>query len=278
MRSAILRGREHHAYGWIEAVGEGPTAAALSIGGAPKPYAHTDPNEDAAGIGWGSCGSMIVVADAHDGFEASEVLIEHLLGTTAPHWVDGPEAPDADQWQRHAIAALCDANAEILRERTARAGFASTSTLTLAVARPDEGHLLHAAMGDSHLFLVGPAGAREIAPVVHKSRFLGQEPVTSDALAPIVRVGLEPLGDAWAVVAVTDGLSERGIGVEDPAAAVHAAARKTALADPPLRALTLARAVAEAALDAQQKQDAGDNVGVAACWLAEDPARSGAGA
>ena len=269
MRSALLRGREHHTYGWTETVGEGPVAAALSIGGARKRYAHTDPNEDAAGIGWGSAGSVLVVADAHDGFEASEVLVEHLLGTPAPHWVDDPEALDAEHWQRHAVAALCDANAEVLQERTSHGGVESSSTLTLAVVRPDAGQLLHAAMGDSHLFVVDGDGAREIAPVVHKSWFMGQQPVTPVELAPIVRIGLEPLADARCVVAVTDGISEQGIGLEDPAAAILEAARSAAASEPPLRAMALARAVAEAALDAQRKHEAGDNVGVAVCWLGD---------
>ena len=157
----------------------------------------------------------------------------------------------------------------MLQERTSHGGVESSSTLTLAVVRPDAGQLLHAAMGDSHLFVVDGNGAREIAPVVHKSRFLGQEPVTPLALAPIARIGLEPLGDARCVVAVTDGISEQGIGVEDPAAAILEAARSTEASEPPLRAVALARAVAEAALDAQRKNEAGDNVGVAVCWLGD---------
>ncbi len=250
-------------------VGEGPVAAGISIGGARKTYGHTDPNEDAAGVGAGTAGSVLVVADAHDGFEASEVLVEHLVGTPAPHWVDAQDAPDAEHWQRHAVAALCDANDEIQRERTSGAGFASSSTVSLAVVRPDLDRLLYAAMGDSHLFLVGREAAREIGPVVHASRFLGQEPFTAESLAPIARTGLEPLGDARCVVAVTDGISERNIGVEDPAAAVFEAAVAAALADPAMRAMALARGVCEAALAAQRSNRAGDNVAAAVCWLGD---------
>ena len=65
---------------------------------------------------------------------------------------------------------------------------------------------------------------------------------------------------------MTDGLSEDGIGVKDPGAAVGAAALAAAQADAALRPSVLARAVSEAALAAQREQQAGDNVGVAVWW------------
>ena len=107
MRGALLRGREHHTQGWLEVVGDGAVAAAISLGGAPKRYAHADPNEDAAGIGTGASGHLILAADAHDGFEASEVLVGHLLENPGPHWCDEGLGTTPDAWSRHAIAALC---------------------------------------------------------------------------------------------------------------------------------------------------------------------------
>jgi hypothetical protein len=85
---------------------------------------------------------------------------------------------------------------------------------------------------------------------------------------PGVRSGREALGDARAVVLVTDGLSERGIGVSDPAAAVLAAADHAA-AEPhrARRPLEAARRLLELALAAQSRQRAGDNV-AAALYLA----------
>ncbi|MDX1648907.1 MAG: hypothetical protein R3263_03550, partial [Myxococcota bacterium] len=69
MRSAILRGRDHHHLGAVDVVSEGPAAAAISMGGAPKSYAHTDPNEDAAAFALGASGRLVAVADGHRGFE-----------------------------------------------------------------------------------------------------------------------------------------------------------------------------------------------------------------
>ncbi len=272
MRSALLRGREHQVYGWTEIIGDGPVAAAISIGGARKTYGHTDPNEDAAGVGWGPGGAVLVVGDAHDGFEASEVLAEHLLTAPAPQWADDADLLDVAHWPRYALAALCDANADVLRERGARAGFASSTTLTLAVVQPEAGQLHYAAMGDSHLFVVGPSGAREVGGVVtraQKSSFLGHAPFDVDGLGEIARVGSESLADAHCVVAVTDGLSERGIGVEDPVPSVLDAAQTARRAEPALRPMVLARAISEIALAAQREQKAGDNVGIAACWIPE---------
>jgi hypothetical protein len=269
MRSALLRGREHHTYGWTDLIADGPVATAISIGGAPKTYGHTDPNEDAAGAGWGPSGAVLAVADAHDGFEAAEVLVEHLLTAPAPQWADDADLLDGDHWQRYALAALCDGNAEVLRERSSRAGFASSATLTLAVVQPASNRLLFAAMGDSLLFAVGADGAREIGPVethAHKSTFLGQQTFSVEVLTRIARIGEVPLDDAFCVVAVTDGLSEHGIGVKDPADAVAEAALAARRAEIALRPSSFARGVSEVALAAQRDQQAGDNVAVAVWW------------
>ena len=267
MRSALLRGRDFQTYGQTDVVGEANAAAALSIGGARKRYAHTDPNEDAAGFGVGDHGCVLVVADAHDGFEASEVLVESLLANPAPNWTDDDDAPDDARWQRYALAALCDANDDVLRERSSRGGFESTSTLTMALIRPEADRIYHVAVGDSLLFAIEAGGtARELAPSEHRPSFLGNTPLTAEQLAPATRIGSEVLGDVLGLVAVTDGLSERGIGVEVPADAVTAAVTLALAAEPPVRAMTMARAVSEAALAAQVGNKAGDNVGVAVYW------------
>ena len=82
-------------------------------------------------------------------------------------------------------------------------------------------------------------------------------------------VGVEPLDAARAVVLATDGLSERGIGVSDPAGAVAAATSQVEAAPRALRPGNLARRVCECALGAQRRQRAGDNIGVAVAWLAD---------
>ena len=56
LRLALLRGREHVELGAIDVVAEGSAAIAISLGGAPKRYAHVDPNEDAALLALGAGG------------------------------------------------------------------------------------------------------------------------------------------------------------------------------------------------------------------------------
>ena len=69
------------------------------------------------------------------------------------------------------------------------------------------------------------------------------------------------------VVLATDGLSETGIGVIDPAGAVHGAAKASRAFEIELRALEIARRVGDAALEAHRANRAGDNIASAAIWL-----------
>jgi serine/threonine protein phosphatase PrpC len=211
------------------------------------------------------------VADGHSGFEAAELLLDHLLQHPAPQWTGPFEVPGPEQWRRHALAALCDANAEILREQVGLAARTSRTTLCLAVALPRRGVLLHASVGDSHLFRVDGRGAVDLSGRTGPTSFLGQREETPDRLATHCRLGMEPLAGTRALVLCSDGLSEKGIGVDDPAAAVAAAVEEAAQAPPPLRPSTLARRVGERALDAQQRHRAGDNVAVAVAWLEGAP-------
>jgi len=262
---ALLRGREHTSLRAVELIAEGRVAIALSIGGAAKTYDHTDPNEDAAAFVRGASGDVIAVADAHYGFEAAEVTLEHLLASPAIHWADFRDGVQEASWSRHAIAALCDANAEIFRERRDATSLSAT-TLSLAVIRPDMGRILYACIGDSHLFTVSGGSATEVAPCEDRRGFLGEESDGPDALERICRIGAVPLEDVEAVVLATDGLSERGIGVTDPSAAVTSAVAASAEVEAVLRPSVLARELLETALDAHADQRAGDNIAVA-CWL-----------
>lgn len=268
MRSALLRGREHHHLGSVDVVAEGPAAVAISIGGAPKSYAHTDPNEDAAAFALGPAGRLVAVADGHRGFEASEVILEHLLEHPAPHWT-APGGVTPDAWSRHALAAVADANAAVLGEGALPGESHARTTLALAVVRPEEDALLFACIGDSLLFRVGAAGVEELAPPAEaEGYFLGHGPESVDSLEKKCRVGSAPLADTVALVAVTDGLSERHVGVEDPPAAVAEALAAAAAARAPLRPGVLARALCERALAAHRRNPSGDNVAAAVLWLA----------
>jgi serine/threonine protein phosphatase PrpC len=248
----------------VGAIAEAGAAIALSRGGAPKRYAHAEPNEDAAGLALGSAGAFAAVADGHGGFEASEVTLEHLLAGPAAQWTEEPGALDAAAFERQALAALFDANRAVRRES---AGRAPRTTVSFGLVLRDPLRLLHAAVGDSHVFVAGPEGAREVAPVGAERGFLGVPLESPAALARLARIGAEPLAGVRAVVLATDGLSERGVGVADPAAAVAEAVRRAERARGGSPALEAARGLAECALTAQRRRRSGDNVAVAVLWL-----------
>jgi serine/threonine protein phosphatase PrpC len=271
MRSALLRGREHLEIGATDAVAEGPAAIAISMGGAKKTYIHTDPNEDSVFFAVGDAGVLVALADGHRGFEASEVVLEHLLAHPGPQWVE-PGGVTPGSWRRHALAAICDANLEILRERLDTDLGKSRTTLALALVLPESNALLYACVGDSHLFQVRPGEVAEPAKggtAMGMDCFLGHGQETLESLAEKCQIGTEPLDETTAVVLASDGLSEYQIGVEDPGAVVLEsidAAKKSA---PELRPLEASRNIVESALAAHRKNASGDNVCAAVVWLEE---------
>jgi serine/threonine protein phosphatase PrpC len=265
VRSALLRGREHGLLDAVDAVAEGNAAIAISRGGAEKRYPHSEPNEDAAAFAWGEAGVFAAVADGHGGFEASEVALTHLLGEPATQWTEAPGALDVARFHRQALAAIYDASCAVERERGRQE---ARTTLSFAVLLPEAGRLLHAAVGDSHLFLAGENGVQELAPAGERVAFLGAPGPSLETLGRLVRIGEASLAGVRAVVLATDGLSETGVGVEKPSHAVAEALRHAESAAGGAPALELTRRLVEIALAAQRKQRAGDNVAVASVWLA----------
>jgi serine/threonine protein phosphatase PrpC len=148
------------------------------------------------------------------------------------------------------------------------AGRPPRTTLTFALARPQEDLLAVASVGDSHLFRVSAGSVTELAEATAPTSYLGGR--SRDAtLDPHVQVATLPLAGTRVLIAVTDGLSEVGIGVNDPEAAVADAVERAAKAPAPLRAREASRHVLEAALEAQRGNGSGDNVAVAAAWLGD---------
>ncbi len=268
LKSAVLRGREHVDIGLIDVIGEAGSAIAISRGGAPKTYGYTDPNEDVTAFALGREGTLLAVADGHSGFEASEVVIEHLLSHPAPHWTDGEESVGA-AWSRHAVATLCDANEEVLRERGQGFNFDSATTLASALIRPEDDDLLILGVGDSHVFVIEASGnARELAAGGDRPTwFLGATNENPERLARRCRIESHSLDGLQAVVCCTDGLSEQGIGVEDPVAAVTASFAHAGTAPPELRPIHLARGLCELSNAAHREGRSGDNIAVAVHWL-----------
>lgn len=269
MRTALLRGRDHLELGGIASITEGSASIALSIGGSPKTYEHTDPNEDAALFAIGESGILLAVADGHHGFEAAEISLEHLASYPAPQWTE-PGGVGKDSWERHALASLCDIDSQILREVRNTEKRGSATTLALALVLPEAGTLFYAAVGDSHIFHVRVDGVEDIAqhqPEGGKSFYLGRGVDSPESLLPRCIVGTAPLRGTRALVLATDGLSEQNIGVPDPEAAVAEVVAASRSATPELRPREVARRLLDVALDAHHKNASGDNVCAAVAWL-----------
>lgn len=267
MKLALLRGREHLELGAIDLVAEGCAAVAITLGGAAKRYSHVDPNEDAALLALGPAGTLVAVADGHHGFEAAEVALEYLATHPAPHWTE-PGTVRADTWRRQAAAVLEDVNRAIRAEHEGLEG-GSCTTLAFALVLPHDGALLYASIGDSHLFRVGEDGAvRDLAARGDaKPCFLGQAEGGAAELAARAAIGSAPLAGTRALVLATDGLSERGIGVEDPPLAVRETIEAAAAAPPERRPLEAARSLLERACAAQRRHASGDNAACAVVWI-----------
>jgi serine/threonine protein phosphatase PrpC len=264
MSAAILLGRSQVEIGAVgEQSGDG-YGAALSRGGATKPYAHTDPNEDAVLAARGARGAVVAVADGHWGTRASEVALEIVRAAHLADFLDGPER-SADRWYQCVLHLVVAANDAILKAQTDEQR--SRTTFSLALARPADKLLVATSVGDSHLFVGSAAGVREVLQKTRRVTVLGHERWTPSQTERNARFDVCPLDDADVLVAVTDGLSEQGIGVEDPLAAVTSAVAATRSAPPAARAAQTARAIVDAALAAHVAHRAGDNVSAGVVWL-----------
>lgn len=262
----MLRGRDHVQLGRVAALAEGAAALALSRGGADKPYAYWEPNEDCAGFAVGEGGVLVAVADAHKGCDASHIAVEGLLERFGPAWTAALR-PDAD-WAELAARAAAELHGEVVRRGATGGNPESRTTLSFALVRPRDDLLAWGCIGDSHAFVVDADTAEEVTVGADRpSWFVGATQREPAEIGAKLRKGAEAIGARRALVLVTDGISERNIGVKDPAAAVAEAVRDAADAKPDLRALEAARGVVERALQAHRAQRAGDNVAVAVVWL-----------
>jgi len=268
MHSAVLRGRDHTRLGDIAAVAEGACALSLSRGGARKRYRYVDPNEDAVGFAVGDTGWLLAAADAHDGGRSSEAVVQHLIDRFARDWVDAAADPTESDWQATALAVFVALNEDAVREATREGTPESRTTLSFALIRPREGRFGFGAIGDSHVFRVGDARADDVArDAGATTAFLGSPSESLATLRARCFAGCESIEAIRALVLVTDGISERGIGLEAPSHGVLEATRAAVAAAPSTRPLVAARGVAEIALAAHREHRSGDNVGAAVAWL-----------
>jgi len=261
MRKGVLRGREHTGIGQIACVAEGDLAVAISRGGAAKRYAYSDPNEDAVGFDQGPGGRVLVLADGHGGHQASELAVNEVLALAA-EWTR-ERLPD-EPWEHAAPRFIEHIHDEIRAGGVSGDSLGSRTTLAFAVVRPAEDLWCWASVGDSHIFRSLSDETREFGQNPGKLLFLGIPMRESDELG--LRFGHEPLAGVRCLTLASDGISERGIGVEDPAGAVADALTRGCGHAAHLRPLETARALTEIALASHRSHDAGDNI-ACAVWL-----------
>jgi serine/threonine protein phosphatase PrpC len=266
MRTGILRGREHLLLGTMATLAERRVAIALSRGGAAKTYGHRDPNEDACAFAWNDHAWLVAVADGHWGSAGSELALDRLLERHAPRWMSPSPIALAERWSAEAPDVVLDLNQVLVSAGDAQRTIGRT-TLAIGLVRPSDGWWAALLIGDSHLFAVDGATAREWLPAVPDDiAFVGDPRLDRASIGRGVRCAVEP-GMPRAIVLATDGLSEAGIGVGNPARAVAESVRAAAEQRPDVRPLAAARGLAERALDAQRRNVAGDNVATACVWL-----------
>ncbi|MCP4039885.1 MAG: protein phosphatase 2C domain-containing protein [bacterium] len=268
MRSALFIGREHSDIGTIDLVGEGPCAIAISRGGAVKTYSHTEPNEDACGFAWGPGGTLLAVADGHHGATGAEIAVRHLIEDKGLRWTDS-EALEAETLLREARESVAEINLAIFAEADRCALPPSPTTLCFALLRPAEKLLLHASIGDSHIFWTRDDAPVDLAWAAHNGShptYIGRKRDLD--LASACTIACEPLEASRAVVLVTDGFSEDGIGHAAPADVLAEIQSSTLVQDARLRPVETCRGVAESAMAIQRKNRAGDNIGCAV-WTAD---------
>lgn len=272
MQTAFLRGRDHQQIGRLTLEGLDRAAVGLSRGGARKTYSHTDPNEDCVAFALGERGSLVVAADGHHGELGSEAAVEVFLDRFATTWTsNAPPAEGESDWRSQALDALLEANRAILEVAGRNQLPPAPTTFVAALVRPGDDLLVTLSVGDSHVFAVDPGYATDLGgrePDWKFTPFLGYEEARRDLLEQYAKVDVRSLADVRAVVLATDGLSEAGIGLTDPARAVLGAVARAELDAPAdRRALDTCRDLVEVAMRSHREQKAGDNMGCSVVWV-----------
>ena len=272
MQTAFLRGRDHHQIGRLELEGLATAAVGLSRGGARKTYSHTDPNEDCVAFALGDGGQLVIAADGHHGELGSEAAVEVILEQFASAWTAATSPVKGEAaWRQQGIDALLASNRAILEIAGRNQLPPAPTTFALALLRPADDLLLHLSVGDSHVFAVDRGAAVDLGgrdPDWKFPPFLGYEEARAETIEQYSMIGARSLSEIRAVVLATDGLSEPGIGLEDPPRVVFNAVSRAELDSPAdRRAVDTCREVVEVAMRSQRSQKAGDNMGCSVLWL-----------
>jgi serine/threonine protein phosphatase PrpC len=275
MHTAFLRGRDHQWVGGLELAGIGRAAVALSRGGARKTYSYTDPNEDCVALAVGDGGQLIIAADGHHGELGSEAAVQTILDEFAADWTAARAPVEARAaWRELGLDALLRANRAILEVAGRNQLPPAPTTFVLALLRPADDLLLSLSVGDSHIFAIDEGQAIELGgrnPDWKFTPFLGYEEARRELMEEYSVIRLRSLNEVHAVVLATDGLSEPGIGVADPASAVYGIVARVEFEESGRSddrcAVETCRGVVETALRAHRRQKSGDNVGCSVVWV-----------
>lgn len=240
----VLLGRDHEGPADVatKAVAD-DAAVGLARGWRPKPYAYVDPNEDAAGCVVGRRARLLVVADGHNGRQASHAAVGAVMDLLG----DDPRPADLADDEMFAAVQLVE---DRIALATADDGPRSRTTLVVALRTPTQ--LQWFGAGDSVL-LVSERGLTRQLPAGARW-FFGDCPGHHTLRRSLARGRIDLAPWAWVVLA-TDGYTDYLPDDLTPEAAVARALSDLDGVDRAVGAL----------LDQARRGGAGDNVGVSVC-------------
>ncbi|CAN5768222.1 hypothetical protein BH23ACT10_BH23ACT10_15620 [soil metagenome] len=238
-----LFGRDHEQPGAVATAVVANSAVALGLarGWRPKPYTYVDPNEDVVAGVVGARAHLLVVADGHNGRQASHDAVAAVVDLL------GHDPRPADLGDDEVI----DVVVEIGRRIGGQArGRGPRSRTTLVVALRTSTHLQWFGVGDSALLIVDDEHNGRALPTTTRW-FLADDPDRATVRRTLARGNVSLPAPAWVTLA-TDGYTDY-LPAGGPAS--DAAAQAIAGAGTPGRAV-------DALLEQARRGGAGDNVGV----------------
>lgn len=194
---AVLWGKDHVALDEVAVRGVGPRAAvAITRGRHRKAYRYTDPNEDAVVAVVGERATLLVAADGHNGWPATEAAVTAVVDAFAA------DPPPADVSDDDLVDLFHRAGRAILEVTRHPESQSPESRTTLVVALLAERRLQWASFGDSAVYSATPAAAVALARPQH--RFVGY-PMSRETVDLLLDRGTHELTEGAWVVLATDG-------------------------------------------------------------------------
>lgn len=195
----VVYGRDHTEHGSIAVESLGTElAVAVSAGAFEKARPPLDPNEDVCAIAQGAGARLLVVADAHDGREAAEIAVEHVLNAV------GGDVARLNLPDRNVTAILFEAGVAVQRGVGLPDAPHPQSRTTLAVARVAPGFVEWVSFGDSCVIVASPHVGRRLDKP--RPAYLGYW-FSHPEVGALATAGLQPLARDEVVVLASDGFA-----------------------------------------------------------------------